>query len=803
MNDIRILGKMARSRAAGSVRVVGIDLGTTNSTVCEVVWPQGGEEPCPPQCLNVDQPTTQGRYTHVLVPSVVALYRDEVWVGEGAKRLRAQPGAGAEEYKSWFAETKNDMGIRRTYHRAPVGFRSARAIAAEILKFLYSAAAAESDIPISRVVVTVPASFQAAQRQDTVSAAERAGIPLSDGDLLDEPVAAFLAYLAEAGSASDHLLPVRDRAKNLLVFDFGGGTCDVAVFRVGRREDDELTITPVTVSRYHRLGGGDIDRAIIHDVLIPQLLEQNGLDQFALGFEEKRHRVQPALLGVAEALKQKLSIEIVRLRKLGRWDKIDKATVVQTQPGAYPVALKDRTLTLQSPKLSANDFDRVLAPFFDRDLLMPREDEYRVTCSIFAPIEDALLRGRLDRGEIELCLLAGGSSLVPQIADAVAGYFENANILTFANRDDTQTAIAKGAALHALSLAVRGKPLVRPVCHDDICFQTQRGPVVLVPSGAELPYPPDGGYKRRTDFKAPETVKAGLEGNIRVQVVAGEEQRSLFERIWEIKGPVKKGAPLWLDFRFDENQVLDLRMGKAGDEIAFEATLENPLTHVVNPNATKARIEDLEEELRTRKIPRDELPAKFEELADLYRKIRQYEKALAYYGRALQLLSDPPAYLLNRMAFCARDLGDRERAERFFAEADRAEPWSGTWFNWALAKEQWGQPAEAFELVEKALVMSDDPPYSVLKARLMQRLGDVDGGVRLAAESLKRFPPLSVQDEYQLFWFRGAARITGDNAAEREADSWLRRRSAARPDVRAGIGGELPDMERMPGEDEL
>lgn len=792
-----------RPTPAESIRVVGIDLGTTNSSVSEVVWFRSEDQACAPRCLNVDQPTTQGRYTHVLVPSVVALHRDEVWVGEGAKRLRAQPGAGTEEYKSWFAETRNDMGIRRTYHRAPAGRQSARAIAAEILRFLNSAAVAESDIPVSRVVVTVPASFQAAQRHDTVAAAQRAGITLSDGDLLDEPVAAFLAYLAEAGASVGDLLPEADTTKNLLVFDFGGGTCDVAVFRVGRQQDGELTITPLTVSRYHRLGGGDIDRAIVHDVLIPQLLEQNGLDQFALGFEGKRQRVQPALLGVAEALKQKLSIEIVRLRKLGRWDKIDKAAIVQTQPGAYPVALKDRTLTLQSPKLSASDFDRVLAPFFDRDLLLRREDEYRVSCSIFAPIEDALLRGRLDRIEIDLCLLAGGSSLVPQIADAVTAYFENAKILTFPSRDDTQTAIAKGAALHALSLVVRGKPLVRPVCHDDICFQTQRGPVVLVPSGTELPYPPDGVYERRTDVKAPETVKAGLEGNIRVQVVAGEEQRSLFGRIWEIKGPVKKGAPLWLGFRFDENQVLDLRMGKEGDESAFEATLENPLTHVVNPNATKARIEDLEEELRTRKIPRDEMPAKFEELADLYRKIRQYEKALAYYGRALQLLSDPPAYLLNRMAFCARDLGDRERTDRFFAEADRAEPWSGTWFNWALAKEQWSQPAEALDLVEKALVMSDDPPYSVLKARLMQRLGDVDGGMRLAAESIKRFPLLAVQDEYQLFWFRVAARITGDNAAEREADSWLRKRSAARPDLLAGIGGELPDMERMPGEDDL
>jgi molecular chaperone DnaK (HSP70) len=165
--------------AGDDVRAIGIDLGTTNSTVCELICRKGDEQPGLPQCLSVDQPATQGRYAHVLVPSVVALYGDQVGIGEGAKRLRAQPGAGLEEYKSWFAETKNDMGGRRTYHRAPAGFQSARAIAAEMLKFLYAAARAESELPIARTVMTVPASFQVAQRQDTVSAAQRAGILLA------------------------------------------------------------------------------------------------------------------------------------------------------------------------------------------------------------------------------------------------------------------------------------------------------------------------------------------------------------------------------------------------------------------------------------------------------------------------------------------------------------------------------------------------------------------------------------------------------------------------------------------------
>ncbi len=802
MKDIlEAMNEESLARPTEPLRVIGIDLGTTNSTVCEIVWEPDKDKPGPPRCLNIDQATTQGRYSHVLVPSVVALHGNETWVGEGAKRLRALQGAGLEEYKSWFAETKNDMGVRRTYHRAPAEFRSARAVAAEILRFLHQAALAESDIPVSRTVVTVPASFQAAQRHDTVAAAQRAGITLADGELLDEPIAAFLDYLVAGAKDGDDYLPKGDATKNLVVFDFGGGTCDVAVLRLGRLPKGRLTVTPINVSRYHRLGGGDIDRAIIHEVLLPQLLEQNGLDQHALGFEEKRQRVQPALLAVAEALKQKLSIEIVRLKKFGRWNGSDKATLVQTQPGAYPVELKDRTLTLQSPKLSALDFEKVLAPFFDRDLLMPREDEYRVSCSIFAPLEDALTRGRLDRDEIDICLLAGGSTLIPQVAEAVGEYFNDARILTFPSRDDTQTAIAKGAALHALSLALTERAMFQSVCHDDIFFQTSRGPVPLVARGVELPYPHGGGFEQRMDFKAPQAVKAGAEGEIRVQILAGDEHRSLFEEIWKIKGPVKKGAPLLLEFRFNENQVLELRMGMPGVDGAFEATLENPLTHVVNPNADRSKIEDMEEALRSGKVTREEMPDTFEELAELYRKLRQNEKALTFYGRAVQLRVSPSAHLLNRMAFCARDLGDRERAERFFLEADRVAPWSGTWFNWALAKEQWGSPAEALTLVEKATALEDDPPYSVLQARLIQKSGDAERGIRLADDALKRFAPLSTQDEFELHWFRIAARITGDDALLREADA-MARKLTTRSDKRTLDTGEFPDLERMPSEDD-
>lgn len=65
-------------------------------------------------------------------------------------------------------------------------------------------------------------------------------------------------------------------------------------------EGSGFKVASHSVSRYHRLGGGDIDRVIIYDVLIPQLMDQNGLSEFVLVYREKKGFVEPALLGVAD-----------------------------------------------------------------------------------------------------------------------------------------------------------------------------------------------------------------------------------------------------------------------------------------------------------------------------------------------------------------------------------------------------------------------------------------------------------------------------------------------------------------------
>jgi molecular chaperone DnaK (HSP70) len=168
------------------VRVLGIDLGTTNSTVAEILSEPGQTGAVEVRRSEIDPDTTEGRYTDVLVPSVVALYEGKVYIGDGAKRLRAPAAAlGLEETRNLFCECKNDIGIKRTYRRAPKGFQSAAQTGGHVLRFLKEEAAAESPVPVDRVVVTVSASFQTAQRHDTLKSPELARIPLGSGDLLD------------------------------------------------------------------------------------------------------------------------------------------------------------------------------------------------------------------------------------------------------------------------------------------------------------------------------------------------------------------------------------------------------------------------------------------------------------------------------------------------------------------------------------------------------------------------------------------------------------------------------------------
>lgn len=786
-------GQVDQHRLGQKIRVLGIDLGTTNSTVSEATWEVGSRTAPQVNCLEIVQPTLEGEYTHVLLPSVVALYQGNQFVGEGAKRLRSRSSElGLKQNTDLFYECKNDIGNRRTYHRAPSGFRSAAEIGGKVLGFLRKTALEIDPDEPSRVVVTVPASFQAAQRQDTLRSAESAGLQLAAGDLLDEPVAAFLDYLISHGP---ELTPQLAQPRTLLVFDFGGGTCDVAVFRVQKQAEGigQLKVETLAVSRYHRLGGGDLDAAIVHEVLIPQLCEQNDIRAVDLTFEDKKLQIEPALLGLAEMLKVGLCIETRRLISFGKYATTDKTQVVKTQPGVHHCMLSGRLLKLSSPKLTAAQFEDVLRPFLDQDLLYARETEYRLTCSIFAPLQDALDRAGIEPQSVNYCLAVGGSSLIPQVHEGLMKFFAKGTVLTYADRDEAKTCVSRGAAYHALALSAFGKPFVQPVCHDEIAVRSSSGLIPLIPKGSLLPYPADGSFAACFQIAVPKTVLVEP-CDLRVELVATSDERLLLGSVWSIPGPVNQGTPIRLEYRLDENQVLHLRARlKDGDQSdVFEAVVENPLTNVVNPQPKRLQIELLEEELRAGRVAKESLPDKIAEIAGLYADLGQKEKAIDFLKRAIRSKGAPEAGLLNRLASYYKDIGDFEREEKFYREATVASPWAGTWFNLSLALKRRGKLKEAAEAIEQAIRLEHDAPYLVQSALIAGAQGDTARSQQLLSEAIIAFDAVRSLSDWELGWYVTALQTLGDDAKLTEARAEQRRRSKDSKESTTATEGELP-----------
>jgi molecular chaperone DnaK len=150
-----------------------------------------------------------------------------------------------------------------------------------------------------------------------------------------------------------------------------------------------------SVSRFHRLGGGDIDLAILHRVLVPQLCEENGLPEFELSFQEKTRVITPALIAVAEALKIQICNEIWRLQQFGKLDSTPRDEIVARYPAQVSMRQGERILKLSTATITAAQFDAVLAPFLNTEHLFARSTEYRLENSIFAPVADALDRAQI------------------------------------------------------------------------------------------------------------------------------------------------------------------------------------------------------------------------------------------------------------------------------------------------------------------------------------------------------------------------------------------------------------------------
>jgi len=220
-------------------KIIGIDLGTTNSVVSIM---EGGDVKVIP---NADGSRT--------TPSVVAFKGDEISVGEVAKRQTITNPNTVSSIKRHMGEGSYRVNINGKQY-------TPQEISAMILQNLKKTAEDYLGAQVKKAVITVPAYFNDAQRQATKDAGKIAGLEVMR--IINEPTAAALAY------GIDKL----EKEQTVLVFDLGGGTFDVSILHLA-----DGTFEVLSTAGDNHLGGDDFDQKIM-DYLVAEFKKENGVD---------------------------------------------------------------------------------------------------------------------------------------------------------------------------------------------------------------------------------------------------------------------------------------------------------------------------------------------------------------------------------------------------------------------------------------------------------------------------------------------------------------------------------------------
>jgi molecular chaperone DnaK len=359
---------------ASGEKIIGIDLGTTNSVVAVM---EGTE-------VKVI-PNAEGNR---LTPSVVAFTdKSETIVGEPARRQAVtNPRRTVYSVKRFMGRRHSEVeseekivpyqvvGGASEYVKVQIGDQqfTPQEISAKVLRKLKEAAEAYLGHRVSKAVITVPAYFNDAQRQATKDAGQIAGLEVAR--IINEPTAAALAYGLD-----------KKKDQKIIVFDLGGGTFDVSVLEVAMSGDDSTSkvFEVISTNGDTHLGGDDFDQALVNHVA-NQFLKDNGID----------------------LRKEPMSLQ--RLQEACEKAKKELSSLPQTD---------------------------INLPFITADATGPKHLQMTITRSTFESLADSLIErcrepvlqalrdAKMKPSDIDEVVLVGGSTRVPKVRQLVKDIF--------------------------------------------------------------------------------------------------------------------------------------------------------------------------------------------------------------------------------------------------------------------------------------------------------------------------------------------------------------------------------------------
>ena len=382
-------------------KIIGIDLGTTNSVVAVM---EGGE---PTVITNPEG----GRTT----PSVVAFTKSgERLVGQVAKRQAiTNPENTVYSIKRFMGRRQDEVGseIRTVPYKVTAGPHgdarvtamgkeySPPEISAMILQKMKDAAEQYLGEKVTQAVITTPAYFNDAQRQATKDAGKIAGLEVLR--IVNEPTAAALAYGLD-----------KKKDETIAVYDFGGGTFDISILEVG-----EGVVEVKSTNGDTHLGGDDIDKRIM-DWIVEEFRKDQGID----------------------LSKDRMALQ--RLKEAAEKAKCELSTVLETEINLPFITADASGPKHQALKLTRARFEQMCEDIFQRSV---------------GPVKQALKDAGLTPDKIDEVVLVGGSIRIPRVQQIVKDLFQGKEPHKGVNPDEV---VAVGAAVQAGVLGGEVKDLL-------------------------------------------------------------------------------------------------------------------------------------------------------------------------------------------------------------------------------------------------------------------------------------------------------------------------------------------------------
>ena len=472
--------------------ILGIDLGTTNS--CAAIYENGKEK----IIIN----TEGGRTT----PSVVSFSNNEFQVGEVAKN------AALLDPQSAIVSVKRSMGYNKNFELGGQKL-TPQTVSGLILEKIKHDAEIYLGETIRDAVITVPAYFNDQQRQATIDAGRMAGLNVVR--ILNEPSAAALAYGITTAKG----------IKNVLVFDFGGGTLDVSIVKVSPSE-----VSVISTSGINDLGGDDIDNAIAENIISDfYLKEKYNLKKDPKAVARIRKEAEAAKKALTTSSSYKLSIP-------------------------YIVNIDGEEKHIEDT-FTRERFENIIST---------------VLANIDKPIKTAIEDAGLSTDDIDEVLLVGGSTRIPFVQKKIKDIIglEPKKLI---NPDE---AVAIGAAIQANIIAGNTEIRFSDITSLSLSVRTASDLVkVLIPRNTKIPVKKTHTFQTSYDNQS----------DVIIEVFQGErkfyyDNKKIGHFILDGITPAPKGCTsIDVTFSVDENGVLSVSASETTSGKTNEITVTDYL----------------------------------------------------------------------------------------------------------------------------------------------------------------------------------------------------------------------------------